>query len=137
QGGANMQFDMVPLNLMKKGRADFVVTGQWAGKAYGEAKRYGAANLVASSEDKTFSYIPELDGSKFDKDADYFHICQNNTIFGTKFPELPETGGVPLVADMSSCILSEPVDVSKYGFISACAQKNVGPAGVTFVIIRE
>ncbi|MDR0222743.1 MAG: 3-phosphoserine/phosphohydroxythreonine transaminase [Oscillospiraceae bacterium] len=137
QGGAHMQFEMVPLNLMVKGKADFVVTGQWAGKAYSEAKKYGAANLVASSEDKTFSYIPALDSSKFDKDADYFHICQNNTIFGTRFPELPETGGVPLVADMSSCILSEPVDVSKYGLIYACAQKNMGPAGVTVVIIRE
>ncbi|MDR0197807.1 MAG: 3-phosphoserine/phosphohydroxythreonine transaminase [Oscillospiraceae bacterium] len=137
QGGAHMQFEMVPLNLMRKGKADFVVTGQWAGKAYSEAKKYGEANLVASSKDKTFSYIPALEPEKFDKDADYFHICQNNTIFGTKFSAPPETGDVPLVADMSSCILSEPVDVSKYGLIYACAQKNMGPAGVTTVIIRE
>ncbi|MCL2037351.1 MAG: 3-phosphoserine/phosphohydroxythreonine transaminase, partial [Oscillospiraceae bacterium] len=135
QGGGNMQFDMVPLNLMKNGKADFVVTGQWAGKAQSEAKRYGEANIVASSKDKTFSYIPELDSSKFAKDADYFHICQNNTIFGTRFAELPQTGDVPLVADLSSCILSEPVDVSKYGLIYACAQKNMGPSGVTVVII--
>ncbi|MCL2694011.1 MAG: 3-phosphoserine/phosphohydroxythreonine transaminase, partial [Oscillospiraceae bacterium] len=119
------------------GKADFVVTGQWAGKAQSEAKNYGEANIVASSKDKTFSYIPELDSSKFTPDADYFHICENNTIFGTKFSKLPETGSVPLVSDMSSCILSEPVDVSKYGVIYACAQKNMGPAGVTVVIIRE
>ena len=137
QGGASMQFAMVPLNLMKKGKADFVVTGQWATKAYKEAQRFGAANAVASSKDKTFSYIPELDSSKFDKDADYFHICLNNTIYGTKFSKLPETGDVPLVADMSSCILSEPVDVSKFGLIYAGAQKNMGPAGLTVVIIRE
>ena len=139
QGGAHMQFEMVPLNLMKSenGKADFVVTGQWAGKACSEAANYGTANLIASSKDKTFSYIPELDKSKFDPGADYFHICENNTIFGTKFSELPETGNVPLVSDMSSCILSEPTDVSKYGLIYACAQKNMGPAGVTIVIIRE
>lgn len=137
QGGASMQFAMVPLNLMVKGKADFVVTGQWATKAYKEAKRFGIANEVASSKDKTFSYIPKLDSSKFDKDADYFHICLNNTIYGTKFPVLPETGNVPLVADMSSCILSEPVDVSKFGLIYAGAQKNMGPAGLTVVIIRE
>lgn len=137
QGGAHMQFEMIPLNLMKNGKADFVVTGQWAGKAYSEAKRYGEANLVASSKDKTFSYIPELNSSDFDKDADYFHICFNNTIYGTRFPEIPDTGDVPLVADMSSCILSEPVDVSKYGLIYACAQKNMGPSGLTAVIIRE
>ncbi|MDR2559571.1 MAG: 3-phosphoserine/phosphohydroxythreonine transaminase [Oscillospiraceae bacterium] len=137
QGGAHMQFEMVPLNLMQKGTADFVVTGQWAGKAFSEAKKYGEANLIASSKDKTFSYIPELDSSTFNKNADYFHICENNTIFGTKFWKLPETGSVPLVSDMSSCILSEPVDVSKYGLIYACAQKNMGPSGVTIVIIRE
>ncbi len=137
QGGASMQFAMVPLNLMVKGKADFVITGQWATKAYKEAKRFGIANEVASSKDKTFSYIPKLDSSKFDKDADYFHICLNNTIYGTKFPVLPETGNVPLVADMSSCILSEPVDVSKFGLIYAGAQKNMGPAGLTVVIIRE
>ena len=137
QGGAHMQFDMIPQNLKKKGKADFVVTGQWAGKAQSEAKNYLEANIVASSKDKTFSYIPELDSSKFDKDADYFHICQNNTIFGTRFTKLPDTGNVPLVSDMSSCILSEPVDVSKFGLIYACAQKNMGPSGVTVVIIRE
>jgi phosphoserine aminotransferase len=137
QGGAHLQFEMIPLNLMKNGKADFVVTGQWAEKAYKEAARYGKTNLVASSKDKTFSYIPELDSSKFDKDADYFHICFNNTIFGTKFPTLPETGEVPLVADFSSCILSEPVDVPKFGLIYACAQKNMGPAGLTVVVIRE
>ncbi|MDE5551008.1 MAG: 3-phosphoserine/phosphohydroxythreonine transaminase, partial [Bacteroidaceae bacterium] len=137
QGGASMQFAMIHLNLMKKGKADFVVTGQWATKAYKEAQRFGTANAVASSKDKTFSYIPELDSSKFDKDADYFHICLNNTIYGTKFPKLPETGDVPLVADMSSCILSEPVDVIKFGLIYAGAQKNMGPAGLTVVIIRE
>jgi phosphoserine aminotransferase len=137
QGGAHMQFEMVPLNLMKNGKADFVVTGQWAGKAAAEAKNYGEANVVASSKDKTFSYIPELDKSKFDASADYFHICENNTIFGTKFKSVPDTGNVPLVSDMSSCILSEPVDVSKYGLIYACAQKNMGPSGVTVVIVRE
>jgi phosphoserine aminotransferase len=138
-GGANMQFAMIPMNLMKPegGSADFVVTGQWAGKAYSEAKRFGKANLIASSKDKTFSNIPELNSSDFNKDADFFHICYNNTIFGTKFHTLPETGNVPLVADMSSCLLSEPVDISKFGLIYACAQKNIGPAGVTIVIIRE
>lgn len=137
QGGASMQFAMIPLNLMKKGKADFVLTGQWATKAYKEAARFGKATAVASSKDKTFSYIPELDSSKFDPDADYFHICYNNTIYGTKFPKLPEVGNVPLVADMSSCILSEPVDVSKFALIYAGAQKNMGPAGLTVVIIRE
>ena len=138
QGGASSQFAMVPLNLMTKNKkADFVVTGAWAKKAYKEACRYGECNVIASSEDKTFSYIPELDASKFDKDADYFHICMNNTIYGTKFPTLPDTGDVPLVADMSSCILSEPVDVSKFGVIYAGAQKNMAPAGLTVVIIRE
>ena len=138
QGGASSQFAMIPLNLMNKtGKADFVITGQWAKKAYQEASRYGECNVVASSADKTFSYIPELDKSKFNPTADYFHICQNNTIYGTRFTELPDTGNVPLVADLSSCILSEPVDVSKYGMIYAGAQKNMGPAGLTVVIIRE
>lgn len=137
QGGASMQFAMIPMNLMVKGKADFVVTGQWATKAYKEAQKFGTANAVASSKDKTFSYIPQLDESKFDKDADYFHICLNNTIYGTKFSKLPETGNVPLVADMSSFILSEPIDVSKFGLIYAGAQKNMGPAGLTVVIIRE
>lgn len=138
QGGASSQFAMVPLNLMNKNKkADFVITGQWATKAYKEAARYGEANVIASSKDKTFSYIPELDPSTFTKDADYFHICLNNTIYGTRFTKLPETGDVPLVADMSSCILSEPVDVSKFGVIYAGAQKNMGPAGLTVVIVRQ
>ncbi len=138
QGGASSQFAMVPMNLMTgSGKADFVVTGQWAKKAHQEAARYGEANVVASSADKTFSYIPKLDPSTFTKDADYFHICWNNTIYGTRFNEIPQTGNVPLVADMSSCILSEPVDVSKFGVIYAGAQKNMGPAGLTVVIIKE
>jgi len=139
QGGAHMQFEMIPLNLCKARKADFVVTGQWAEKAAQEAGNYLQAKVVASSKDKTFSYIPDLDSGAFTKDADYFHICQNNTIFGTRFTSetMPNTGSVPLVSDMSSCILSEPVDVSKFGLIYACAQKNMGPAGVTIVIIRE
>lgn len=141
QGGASSQFAMIPLNLMNgTGKADFVLTGQWASKAYQEACKLRGAencNVVASSKDKTFSYIPELDKSKFNPTADYFHICQNNTIYGTRYAELPDTGNVPLVADLSSCILSEPVDVSKYGMIYAGAQKNMGPAGLTVVIIRE
>ncbi len=138
QGGASSQFAMVPLNLMTKNKkADYVLTGAWAKKAYKEGCRYGECRAVASSEDKTFSYIPSLDASTFDKEADYFHICMNNTIYGTKFASLPETGDVPLVADMSSCILSEPVDVSKFGMIYAGAQKNMAPAGLTVVIIRE
>lgn len=138
QGGASSQFAMIPLNLLNgSGRADFVITGQWAKKAFAEASRYGKCTAVASSADKTFTYIPKLDASTFDKGADYFYICANNTIYGTKFPELPDTGDVPLIADMSSCILSEPVDVSKFGLIFAGAQKNIGPAGLTVVIIRE
>ena len=138
QGGASSQFAMLPLNLLNKsGKADFVVTGQWAKKAYKEAARYGEAKVVASSEDKTFSYIPKLDKETFTKDADYFHICMNNTIYGTKFNELPDTGDVPLVADISSCMLSEPVDVKKFGVLYGGAQKNVAPAGLTIVIIRE
>ncbi len=138
QGGASSQFAMVPMNLMTKSNtADFVLTGQWATKAYQEAARYGTANVVASSKDKTFNYIPDLDPSTFTKDADYFHICLNNTIYGTKFHHLPETGTVPLVADISSIILSEPIDVSKFGLLYAGAQKNMAPAGLTVVIIRE
>ena len=138
QGGASSQFAMIPLNLMtKNGKADYVITGQWAKKAYKEGGRYGNARAVASSEDKTFSYIPELNSADFDPEADYFHICYNNTIYGTKFYKLPETGNVPLVADMSSSILSEEIDVSKVGVIYAGAQKNMGPAGLTVVIIRE
>jgi phosphoserine aminotransferase len=138
QGGASSQFAMVPMNLMTgSNKADFVLTGQWATKAYKEAARYGNANVVASSKDKTFSYIPDLDPSTFTKDADYFHICMNNTIYGTKYHTLPETGNIPLVADISSCVLSEPVDVSKFGVLYAGAQKNMAPAGLTVVIIRE
>ena len=138
QGGASTQFAMIPLNLMNKsGKADFVITGQWATKAFQEASRYGEAKAVASSKDKTFSYIPKLDKSTFTPDADYFHICLNNTIYGTKFNELPDTGNVPLVADISSCILSEPLDVTKFGMLYAGAQKNLAPAGVTIAIIRE
>lgn len=138
QGGASSQFAMIPMNLMTgSGKADFVVTGQWAKKAQQEAARYGEASVVASSADKTFSYIPKLDPSTFSKDADYFHICWNNTIYGTCFNEIPETGNVPLIADVSSCILSEPFDVSKFAMIYAGAQKNMGPAGLTVVIIRE
>ena len=138
QGGASSQFAMVPLNLMTgSGKADYVLTGQWATKAYKEAARYGDVNVVASSKDKTFSYIPKLDPSAFTPDADYFHICMNNTIYGTKYHTLPDTGSVPLVADVSSCILSEPIDVSKFGVLYAGAQKNMGPAGLTVVIIRE
>lgn len=138
QGGASSQFAMVPLNLMTgSGKADFVITGQWANKAYKEAARYGDAHVVASSQDKTYSYIPKLDPATFTKDADYFHICMNNTIYGTRYTTLPDTGDVPLVADVSSCILSEPIDVSRFGLLYAGAQKNMAPAGLTVVIIRE
>ena len=138
QGGASSQFAMLPLNLMNgSGKADFVITGQWANKAYQEAARYGEAHIVASSKDKTFSYIPKLDPATFTPDADYFHICYNNTIYGTVYHELPDTGKVPLVADVSSCILSQPIDVSKFGVLYAGAQKNMAPAGLTVVIIRE
>ena len=138
QGGASSVFAMVPLNLMtKNGKADYVITGQWSKKAFSEAQKYGNARKVASSEDKVFNYIPDLDKSMFDPEADYVHITGNNTIYGTHYTTLPNTGDVPLVADLSSCILSEPVDVSKYGMIYFGAQKNVGPAGVTGVIIRE
>ncbi len=138
QGGGSTQFSMIPMNLMtKSGKADFVITGQWAKKAYEEASRYGEAKAVASSKDKTFSYIPKLNKDDFTPDADYFYICLNNTIYGTKWNTLPETGDVPLVADISSNILSEPIDVSKFGLLFAGAQKNVACAGVTIVIIRE
>ena len=138
QGGASSQFAMVPLNLLNKSKkADYVITGQWAKKAFKEAQKYGDVKAVASSEDKTFSYIPKLDKSTFTPDADYFYICVNNTIYGTLFHELPDTGNVPLIGDISSCVLSEPIDVSKFGILLAGAQKNMGPAGVTVVIIRE
>lgn len=138
QGGASSQFAMVPLNLMNKNKkADYVLTGQWATKAFKEAARYGDAVAVASSKDKTFSYIPKLDKSMFRPDADYVHICMNNTIYGTVYHEIPDTGDVTLVADISSCILSKPIDVSKFGVLYAGAQKNMAPAGLTVVIIRE
>ncbi len=137
QGGASQQFAMIPMNLMKQGAADFIITGQWAKKAYQEAKLYGKANAVASSADKTFSYIPDCSDLPISPDADYVYICENNTIYGTKFHKLPNTKGKPLVADVSSCFLSEPVDVSQYGLIYGGVQKNIGPAGVVIVIIRE
>lgn len=138
QGGGSTQFAMVALNLMNKNKkSDYIITGQWAKKAYQEAKRYGDAKAVASSEDKTYTYIPKTDKSMFREDADYVYICLNNTIYGTVYHELPDTGDIPLVADISSCILSEPIDVSKFGLLFAGAQKNVSGAGLTIVIVRE
>ena len=138
QGGGSSQFTMIPMNLANKNKkCDIVITGQWAKKACQEAERYITVNKVASSADKTFSYIPKLDPATFSKDADYFYICMNNTIYGTKFKELPDTGNVPLVADISSMVMSEEIDVSKFGLLFAGAQKNLGPAGVTLVIVRE
>ena len=137
QGGASQQFAMIPMNLMKNGVADYIVTGQWAKKAYEEAKKYGKANAVASSADKTFSYIPDCSDLPISEDADYVYICENNTIYGTKYWQLPNTKGKILVSDVSSCFLSEPVDVSKYGMIYGGVQKNIGPAGVVIAIIRE
>lgn len=137
QGGASQQFAMIPMNLMKNGVADYIVTGQWAKKAAKEAEKYGKVNCIASSENKTFSYIPDCSDLPVSEDADYVYICENNTIYGTKFKELPNTKGKTLVADVSSCFLSEPVDVSRYGIIYGGVQKNIGPAGVVIVIIRE
>ena len=137
QGGASQQFAMIPMNLMKNKKAGYIVTGQWAKKAYQEAQKYGKANKIASSEDKTFSYIPDCSDLPISPDADYVYICENNTIYGTKFKKLPNTKGKTLVADVSSCFLSEPVDVSKYGIIYGGVQKNIGPAGMVIVIIRE
>lgn len=137
QGGAHQQFAAVPMNLFKNRVGDYIVTGQWAKKAWKEAQMYGKANKVASSEDRNFSYIPDCSDLPIDEDADYVYICENNTIYGTKFHELPNTKGKTLVADVSSCFLSEPVDVEKYGLIYGGVQKNVGPAGVVIVIIRE
>jgi len=138
QGGASMQFSAVPLNMLNgSGKMDIVHTGAWSKKAISEAKRYGTVKVVASSEDKTFSYIPQLDKSTFTADADYFYIVTNNTIYGTRYTTLPDVGNVPLVADMSSNILSEVYDVSKFGVIFAGAQKNIGPAGLTIVIVRK
>ncbi|MDL2301234.1 3-phosphoserine/phosphohydroxythreonine transaminase [Lachnospiraceae bacterium OttesenSCG-928-D06] len=137
QGGASTQFAMIPMNLMKNKVADYIVTGQWAKKAYEEAALYGKANKIASSEDKVYSYIPDCDDLPISEDADYVHICENNTIYGTKFHKLPNTKGKTLVADVSSCFLSEPIEVEKYGLIYGGAQKNIGPAGVVIAIIRE
>lgn len=138
QGGGWTQFSSVPLNLMtKNGKADYIVTGQWAKKAYQEACRYGKARVVASSEDKTFTYIPKVKREDFDLEADYVYYTMNNTIYGTKFNYIPDTGDIPLVSDVSSCFLSEPVDVSKFAVIWGGAQKNVAPAGLTVVIIRD
>ena len=137
QGGASQQFAMIPMNLMKNKVADYIITGQWAKKAYQEACIYGKANAIASSADETFSYIPDCSDLPISPDADYVYICENNTIYGTKYKTLPNTKGKILVADVSSCFLSEPVDVSKYGIIYGGVQKNIGPAGVVIVIIRE
>lgn len=137
QGGASQQFAMIPMNLMKNKAADYIITGQWAKKAYQEGRLFGKANAIASSADKTFSYIPDCSDLPISEDADYVYICENNTIYGTKFKELPNTKGKTLVADVSSCFLSEPVDVTKYGIIYGGVQKNIGPAGVVIVIIRE
>lgn len=137
QGGASTQFAAIPLNFYKNKKADYVVTGQWAKKASQEAALYGDVNIVASSADKTFNYIPELDKSKFSKDADYFYITHNNTIYGTRYTSLPDTGDVPLIADISSNIMSEVMDVSKFAMLYAGAQKNIGPAGLTVCIIRK
>ena len=137
QGGASQQFAMIPMNFMKNRVADYIITGQWAKKAAKEAEKYGKVNRIASSEDQTFSYIPDCSDLPVSEDADYVYICENNTIYGTKYHELPNTKGHTLVADVSSCFLSEPVDVSKYGVIYGGVQKNVGPAGVVIAIIRE
>ena len=137
QGGASQQFAMIPMNLMKNKVADYIVTGVWAKKAYQEAQKYGKVNKIASSEDETFSYIPDCSDLPISEDADYVYICENNTIYGTKFKTLPNTKGKVLVSDVSSCFLSEPMDVEKYGIIYGGVQKNIGPAGVVIVIIRE
>ena len=137
QGGASQQFAMIPMNLMKNREADYIITGQWAKKAYQEACKYGKVNAVASSADKTFSYIPDCSDLDINPNADYVYICENNTIYGTKFHTLPNTKGKLLVSDVSSCFLSEPVDITKYGMIYGGVQKNIGPAGVVIAIIRE
>ncbi|HIY18608.1 MAG TPA: 3-phosphoserine/phosphohydroxythreonine transaminase [Candidatus Blautia avistercoris] len=137
QGGASQQFAMIPMNLMKNRVADYIVTGQWAKKAYTEAQKYGKANKIATSEDKTFSYIPDCSDLPISPDADYVYICENNTIYGTKFKELPNTKGKLLVSDVSSCFLSEPMDISRYGIVYGGVQKNIGPAGMVIAIVRE
>ena len=138
QGGASTQFASVPLNLLRKSKkADYILSGQFSTKAYKEAQKYGDIAVAGSSKDANFSFVPKTDKNSFRADADYVHICFNNTIYGTKFPYIPDTGDIPLVADMSSCILSEPIDVSRFGVIYAGAQKNMSAAGLTVVIIRE
>ncbi|MGF6905742.1 3-phosphoserine/phosphohydroxythreonine transaminase [Fusobacterium sp. PH5-44] len=137
QGGAHLQFSMIPMNLMKNKVADYIITGQWAKKAFKEANIYGTANAIASSEDRTFSYIPDCSDLDISPNADYVYICENNTIYGTKYKELPNTKGKPLVSDISSSFLSEPIDVPKYGLVYGGVQKNIGPAGMVIVIIKE
>ncbi len=138
QGGASTQFAAIPMNFMNgSGKADFIITGQWAKKAYSEAQKYGDCKVVASSADKTFSYIPKTTKDDFRQDADYAYVCLNNTIYGTIFKEIPDTGDVTLIADISSCFLSEPLDVTKFGMVYGGAQKNVAPSGLTIAIIRE
>ena len=137
QGGATQQFAMVPLNFMTTGKADYIVTGNFSNLAAKEAAKFGEAKVVASSKDKNFTYIPDVSAIPYDSDASYIHICQNNTIFGTQYVEVPQVEGIPLVADMSSMILSRPVDVTKYGCIYFGVQKNVAPAGMAIAIIRE
>ena len=138
QGGASTQFAAIPMNFMNgSGKADYVVSGQWSNKAYKEATKYGDVKVVATSKEQNFSCVPEMDKNEFRADADYFYICMNNTIYGTVYHELPDTGDIPLVADISSCIMSEPIDVSKFGCLIAGAQKNLAPAGLTIVIVRE
>lgn len=137
QGGATLQFALIPLNFMNTGKADYINTGVWTKKAIKDAKLYGEVNVIATGEGDGFKTIPDMKNIKIDEDADYVYICDNNTIYGSKYKEYPETGKVPLIADMSSCFLSEPIDVKKFGMIYAGAQKNVGPAGVTICIIRD
>ena len=137
QGGATQQFAAIPMNLMRSKKADYVVSGSWSKKAWKEAKLYGEARCVASSEDENFSYVPDVDALDLDPEADYVYICQNETIYGTRYPKLPDTGDVPLVTDVSSMFLSEPMDVSRFGLVYGGAQKNIGPAGVTIVIVRD
>lgn len=136
-GSAHHQFAQVPMNLMRNGVADYIITGSWAKKAWKEAQKYGTANAVASSEDKNFSYIPDCSDLPIDENADYVYICQNNTIYGTQFHQLPNTKGKELVSDVSSCFLAEPLDVTKYGVIYGGVQKNIGPAGMVISIVRE
>ena len=137
QGGAHLQFAMVPLNLMRSGTADYIVTGQWSRRAWQEASKFGKANKIASSEDGNFSYIPDCSDLPVSPDADYVYICENNTIYGTKFKKLPNTKGKDLVSDVSSCFLSEPVDITRYGILYGGVQKNIGPAGMVIAVVRE